>query len=113
TNPGTGTNPGDGGGKPLPPPDVCALHPDASGCAPLGSANDVPVGHDSKSVSLSPVSVGLRNGVCPPPRQVTVLGAELSFSYEPICDFAIKLRPLILLGCALLAGLFFIMGLMA
>ncbi|AIO65297.1 neisseria meningitidis TspB family protein [Burkholderia oklahomensis] len=113
TNPGNGTNPGDGGGKPLPPPDVCALHPDASGCAPLGSANDVPVNRDSKSVSLSPVSVGLRNGVCPPPRHVTVLGADLSFSYEPICEFAIKLRPLILLGCALLAGLIFIMGFMA
>jgi len=73
----------------------------------------VDVKRDSKGVSLSPISIGLNNGVCPQPYEVVVFDARLSFSYQPICDFAVKLRPLVLLLSALGAGLIFVMGLMA
>ncbi|WP_308726395.1 virulence factor TspB C-terminal domain-related protein, partial [Burkholderia thailandensis] len=110
TNPGT-----DPGANPSPKPDqkFCALYPDASACAPLGSANDVDVKRDSKSVSLSPISIGLTNGVCPQPLEVEVFGAPLKFDYSAVCELASKLRPLVLLLGALVAGLIFVTGLMA
>ncbi|WP_232239057.1 virulence factor TspB C-terminal domain-related protein [Burkholderia oklahomensis] len=108
--PAPGNNPGTG--RPS-RDDLCAMHPDASACAPLGSASDVAVNSDTKHISLSPLSIGLTKGVCPEPKRVVVFGGELSFSYEPLCEFALKLRPLVLLLCALAAGLIFVTGLMA
>ncbi|WP_283131795.1 virulence factor TspB C-terminal domain-related protein [Enterovibrio norvegicus] len=35
------------------------------------------------------------DGRCPPPISITVLNEKLSFSYEPLCDVAEMLRPLI------------------
>jgi hypothetical protein len=114
TNPGTepGTEPGNGG-KPTPPPDVCAKHPDISACAKLGAADAVDVGRNSKGISLGPISVGLNNGVCPAPYEVEVFGAPLRFSFDPMCQFAEKLRPLVLALGALLAGIIFVTGLVA
>ncbi|MBO3033057.1 hypothetical protein J2A69_00855 [Burkholderia pseudomallei] len=108
--PAPGTNPGTG--RPS-RDDICALHPEASACAPLGSASDVAVNSDAKRISLSPLSIGLTKGVCPEPKRVVVFGSELSFSYEPLCEFALKLRPLVLLLGALLAGVIFVTGLAA
>ncbi|AJX31618.1 virulence factor TspB C-terminal domain-related protein [Burkholderia oklahomensis] len=108
--PAPGNNPGTG--RPS-RDDLCAMHPDASACAPLGSASDVAVKSDTKHISLSPLSIGLTKGVCPEPMRVVVFGGELSFSYEPLCEFALKLRPLVLLLCELAAGLIFVTGLMA
>ncbi|AOK45562.1 hypothetical protein WT60_00850 [Burkholderia sp. MSMB617WGS] len=108
--PAPGTNPGNG--RPS-RDDICAMHPDASACAPLGSASDVAVNSNTKRISLSPLSIGLTKGVCPEPKRVVVFGSELSFSYEPLCEFALKLRPLVLLLGALLAGVIFVTGLAA
>ncbi|WP_156437484.1 MULTISPECIES: virulence factor TspB C-terminal domain-related protein [Burkholderia] len=91
--------------------DICALHPDSSACAPLGSASEVDVSRKEQSVAISPRSIGLMSGSCPEPYQVSVMGADLSFSYEPICTVAIKLRPLVLILCALAAALIFCTGL--
>ncbi|WP_268864533.1 virulence factor TspB C-terminal domain-related protein [Burkholderia pseudomallei] len=66
---------------------------------------------ESKSVSLAPISIGLTNGVCPHLYEVEVFGAPLRFDYAPICELAVKLRPLVLLLGALLAGLIFVTGL--
>lgn len=108
--PAPGTNPGNG--RPS-RDDICARHPDASACAPLGSASDVAVNSDTRRISLSPRPIGLTEGVCPEPKRVVVFGGELSFSYEPLCEFALKLRPLVLLLGALLAGVIFVTGLAA
>nr|WP_305794278.1 virulence factor TspB C-terminal domain-related protein [Salinivibrio sp. VYel4] len=43
------------------------------------------------------------NGGCPAPKTVQVMGADVSFSYDMICQLADTLRPLFILLCSLLS----------
>jgi hypothetical protein len=85
-------------GEPPPPPeipDVCAEHPDASGCAPLGSpadAEDLP--EDERSVSFSSEMSAV--GSCPGDVALSFMGKSFSFSYTWICGLASGVRPLVL-----------------
>ncbi|WP_217361886.1 virulence factor TspB C-terminal domain-related protein [Paraburkholderia agricolaris] len=91
--------------------DPCQLEPNASACAPLGTAPAAPpIPTSSANVSMSPWAVGAPDGVCPAPQVVTVLGSPLSLSWDPVCQFVQKVRPLILAICALAAALIVAMG---
>lgn len=90
---------------PEPQPDPCKSHPDRVGCVVLGTAPapellqtlTVPVAPD-----YSPVGGA---GSCP--ASVTVSG--ITWSYQPFCDFASAIRPLII-GFAWLSFAFIVAG---
>jgi hypothetical protein len=105
------TNPASGTTGTTPTQDPCVLEPNASACAPLGTAPAVPpIPTSSASVGLSPVSVGPSDGTCPAALHMSVFGSDLAFDYSPLCSFVVSLRPLILALCALAAALIVVMG---
>ncbi|HDR9258347.1 TPA: hypothetical protein QDB21_004330 [Burkholderia vietnamiensis] len=90
---------------------LCSLFPSVSACASLGSAPATPpIPTSSANVSMTPWSVGAADGVCPAPQVVQVLGTTLSLSWDPICSFVQKVRPVVLAICALTAALIVSMG---
>lgn len=116
TDPGTGsgTDPGTGGDSGSPPsdtPDLCQLDPSIIACQQPGSATAPTLPSSGATVSVTPVTVGASNGVCPSPVNVSVLGIDLSFSYQPECDFMSRVRPFILATCGIIAALVFGAGL--
>jgi hypothetical protein len=48
-------------------------------------------------------SSGFGGGSCPAPVSVEVLGAEVVFPYQPLCDLAVYIKPIVLAGSALMA----------
>lgn len=86
-------------------PDACEKHPESVGCSSYGTADPmqplstltVPLNPD-----YSPVGGA---GSCPAP--ITVKG--ITWSYQPICDFATAIRPLII-GFAWLSFAFIVAG---
>jgi hypothetical protein len=77
------------------PVDPCDAHPDRAGCVSLGTpppAEDIP--KQDIPVSVTPV-VFASSASCPAPITYNLFGAR-SMSYQPVCDLAIYLRPLIL-----------------
>lgn len=88
----------------------CEKFPESLGCAQLGTAPDVPIGTESRSIAaIAPVSVG-GAGACPAPLTASFMGQTVSFSYDMPCQFASSLKPLILAIAWLSAGLIFIGG---
>lgn len=97
--------------EPAPEPKTdCEKFPESLGCAQLGTAPDVPIGTESRSIAaIAPVSVG-GAGACPAPLTASFMGQTVSFSYDMPCQFATSLKPLILAIAWLSAGLIFIGG---
>ena len=77
------------------PTDVCVEHPDASGCEPLGEHDDEPdLQTEDRPFSWVPtMSAG---GSCPAPKTATEHGRSLSLSWQPVCDLAVGVRPVVL-----------------
>ncbi|MBN8261020.1 MAG: hypothetical protein J0L59_01690 [Xanthomonadales bacterium] len=44
------------------------------------------------------------DGSCPAPESVSVWGTDLEFSYQPVCDLAVMLRPVVILGGLILSA---------
>ena len=63
---------------------------------------EVPVIEPDTSVSWSS---GFGGGSCPAPVSVEVMGADVDFSYQPLCDLAIYIKPIVLAAAALMAVL--------
>jgi len=98
--------------SPLPDPQLtqCDRYPDTVGCARFGSVPDGSVSAESRSIDLiSPVSVG-GSGQCPAPMTATVAGMTIEWSFDPLCQYANSLRPLVLALAWLSAGVIFIGG---
>ncbi|NIF80969.1 hypothetical protein F3J20_26920 [Paraburkholderia sp. Cy-641] len=116
TDPGTGsgTDPGtgdDSGSSPSDTPDLCQLDPSIIACQQPGSATAPTLPSSDATVSVTPVTVGASDGVCPSPVSITVFGMGLSFSYQPECDFMSRVRPFVLAACGIIAALIFGAGL--
>lgn len=47
---------------------------------------------------------------CPPPRTLSVMGRTITFSWEPVCEFAIALAPIIVAMASLFFALFVFRG---
>lgn len=103
-----GTDTGTGGSPAVPPIDVCAEHPEASGCAPLDTIEDAELPTQDFPVDMSIESVA---GSCPAPIVLDVLGTSHELSWQPVCDFAEMLSPLVRALAAFSAGawLFFML----
>ena len=95
-------------GDPPPPeekPDVCKDHPDASGCAEFGEHDPEPeFPEEQRALSWVPSLSAV--GACPAPETATVHGQSISISWQPVCDLASGLRPVVLAVAWLSAGAF-------
>lgn len=90
-----------------PSPDPCAEHPDRIGCADFGT----PPAPDSLSTLEVPVNPTVTpiGGAGSCPADVTTSHFGITWSYQPICDFADAIRPLII-GFAWLAFAYIVAG---
>lgn len=61
--------------------------------------NEVPEISPDLSVSWNS---GFSGGSCPAPMVVDAMGTDVEFSYQPLCDAASYIRPIVLAGAALL-----------
>ncbi|WP_270174965.1 virulence factor TspB C-terminal domain-related protein [Diaphorobacter sp. ED-3] len=104
--------PGDGDRpKPEEQQSLCEKHPDIVACQKLGDVQ--PEALASKTV---PVSIqredgfGPADGACPAPKEFVILGKQMAFRWDLICDFASGIRPL-LVGFAYLSAALAFLGL--
>jgi len=79
-------------------------------CADFGSAASGTLGASGVNVTLSAVAVGPVSGVCPLPESFVFFGQTFEFSYGPLCQFAGNVQPVVLMLCALAAGLIVVAG---
>lgn len=85
--------------------DLCAEHPEASGCAPF----DVPAEGEMPSEvrDLSWASERTASGSCPAPLLMDTEGfGEFELSYDPVCTVAEWIRPLIIAMAWFSAGIY-------
>lgn len=108
---GTGPASGASGTSPSNAPGLCDEFPSIIACQTPGSASAPDLPSSSGSVSVSPVTVGASDGVCPSPVSVSVFGNDISFSYQTECDFMTRVRPFLLAMCGIIAALVFGAGL--
>ena len=80
--------------------NFCQQNPNAAQCMPGGDARyeEIVLPENTIDLSFSPENVFQTEGVCPQPKSVD-LGAfgQVEFSYQPLCDFAAKLRPVLIM----------------
>jgi len=83
----------------------CDKYPDSVGCSKYGTVvapETLPI--TAVSISLSPTSLGA--GSCPSSQVLNLQGQpDITLSYQPYCDFAIKVSPLVISFAWLSAGL--------
>jgi hypothetical protein len=88
----------------------CNLNPELIMCSKWGTAptaekltlKEVPITIDNKSLGA---------GTCPAPKSINLSGGQtMSLSYQPECDFATKIKPIILAFAWLTAGFIVIGG---
>jgi hypothetical protein len=92
TNPGDNDNP-----KPEEQQSLCEKHPDILACQKLDQPEAKELAKEDINISITPVSGwGAENAACPAPRSVMVAGRAVSLSWQPVCDFATGLRPLVI-----------------
>lgn len=107
----TTTNDGTSTTKQQSESDLCKLHPEIAACAQLGTnPSDTPPAVTSQplNVNLSlPSSVA---GSCPADYTRTLTGGKvLSWTWQPACDFASGVRPVVL-AMAFLAAAYIVSG---
>ncbi len=68
---------------------------------------DIDLGNFQFAADFAPVSWG--SGSCPADRVVGYTGGTLVFSYQPVCDFAISINPVII-ALAAFSAMFMISG---
>jgi hypothetical protein len=94
-----------------PPAEVtplCEQFPNILACAVQDSAPPavVALGEDVRDVGLlTPETVSGGAGSCPAPIEVSAVGQTLSFSYQPVCDLATGIRPIVLILGWIAAGM--------
>lgn len=80
--------------------DFCQQNPNAAQCMPGGDTTyeDIVLPENTIDLDFRPENVFQTEGVCPQPKSVD-LGAfgQVEFSYQPLCDFAAKLRPVLIM----------------
>ncbi|MDO5055939.1 MAG: virulence factor TspB C-terminal domain-related protein [Lautropia sp.] len=113
TRPGTETGVhtpgGGGGGGPAPDrPDVCKANPDILACQKYGDVKEPPK-LEEQLIKMEFRPYGNASaGSCPAPRRASFFGRPLDISYQPICDFATMIRPLIIAFAYFAAALIFV-----
>ena len=80
--------------------DFCKQNPNTAQCMPSGESSyqDIKLPEQTIDLNFRPENIFQTNGVCPQPQSVD-LGAfgRVEFSYQTLCDFAAKLRPVLIM----------------
>ena len=80
--------------------NFCQQNPNVAQCMPGGDTTyeDIVLPENTIDLDFRPENVFQTEGVCPQPKSVD-LGAfgQVEFSYQPLCDFAAKLRPVLIM----------------
>lgn len=76
--------------------DLCEKHPDIVACADLNPPTEDPeLELVEKPFNFSEIAIG-GSGACPSPRVIYVFNQSIEFSYQPVCDFFIGMKPFVL-----------------
>lgn len=97
--------------KPEDQQSLCEKHPDIVACQKLGELQ--PETLQTKTVTLTiekSDGFGPSTGTCPAPKTATIMGKQVAFQWDLLCDFANGIRPL-LIGFAYLSAALAFMGL--
>lgn len=105
----------EGGDGDKPKPDdqqsLCEKHPDIVACQRLGDVQPEALAAKTVSVSIQREDgFGPADGACPAPKEFVILGKQMAFRWDLICDFASGIRPL-LVGFAYLSAALAFLGL--
>lgn len=78
--------------------DFCQKNPNSDQCILGGKSEDIKLPEQTIDLNFKPENIFQTDGVCPQPQSVD-LGAfgRVEFSYQPLCDFAAKLRPVLIM----------------
>ena len=80
--------------------DFCKQNPNDPQCMPSGESSyqEIKLPEQTIDLNFKPENIFQTDGVCPQPQSVD-LGAfgRVEFSYQPLCDFAAKLRPVLIM----------------
>ena len=78
--------------------DFCQKNPNSDQCISGGKSEDIKLPEQTIDLNFRPENIFQTDGVCPQPKSVD-LGAfgNVEFSYQPLCDFAAKLRPVLIM----------------
>jgi len=87
--------------NPNEPSDLCKLHPEIVACQKLDTPESEELETKNKDISITPDSGwGSGGGSCPAPRNLK----HAQFSFQPYCDFASGIRPVIIAVAWLVAA---------
>lgn len=91
--------------------DLCTDHPDIIACQVFKPDDLTPTPVVNKEVPLALNAEGgfPIGGSCPQPRSVVLMGKTFAFSMQPLCDFALGIKPL-LIGFAWLSAALVFLG---
>lgn len=79
-------------------PDICAQNPDTVMCLEAGSdyKEDLEIPEEERNLEFKVKNIFKSTGTCPSPRKIELLGTDYEFTYQPLCDFAEKIRYMII-----------------
>ena len=78
--------------------DFCQKNPNSDQCISGGKPEDIKLPEQTIDLNFRPENIFQTDGVCPQPQSVD-LGAfgRVEFSYQTLCDFATKIRPVLIM----------------
>jgi hypothetical protein len=77
--------------------DPCDDAPDRAACKNLGTLEATPLQNVNVPLAIAPSSgFGPSSASCPAPQTATLLGRTYSFSWQPFCDLAVGIRPVVI-----------------
>lgn len=97
------TKPGETKKEAEPNKDPCETATDRLSCIEKGQADDLELDSQNQGGAVSPVSVG-GGGSCPADKVIALHGGTATFSYQPICQLATMINPLVIAFAWLSAG---------
>lgn len=95
--------------KPADEKPFCELYPDAMACQPLGTPS--PVELPTGTINVPGLSYESVTAACPAPYTFTpAAGGSYEISWQPVCDGAEAVRPVVIVIGLLTAGVFVFVG---
>ena len=95
--------------KPADEKPFCELYPDAMACQPLGTPS--PVELPTGTINVPGLSYESVTAACPAPYTFTpTAGGSYEISWQPVCDGAEAVRPVVIVIGLLTAGVFVFVG---
>lgn len=92
--------------KPEEQQSLCEKHPDIVACAKMDEVEPEDVNNEDKTLTITPKGGwGNESAACPAPVTKQVAGLSLEMSWQPFCDFASGIRPVVIAMAWLSAAL--------